>query len=401
MKKNKTMRAASVLTVATLLSTSIVSGTFAKYVSEGGAGDEARVAKWGVVINGSGNLFSKNYLTGTANTPTSNAATTEPLISKYDDGISVASSNDNMLVAPGTQSENGLNFGITGKPEVDARVKATVKAKDVYLAKGKYAVMTKAAVSAANFVDLVKGGLYFVNTNGNYELIEECFEEAEGIDSKESFEEARSKLYVKSGDAYNKVALNAEYNETATYYVSTYDSEGNYYYANTSVDFTTGEDYYPVKYSGVDGQTTANGIAASIFKGQLKAKTKTVDSKTVLDKDEYGNTVYEFTENYNANTDLAILETDDVTIGWVWDYHTNIDATWDDIDFKDTILGDIAASSIVVSLEVQNEGETNEVVVGIPITADPTTGFVTSAAGKEYGCIRTTFDIDIEAVQID
>ena len=47
MKKNKMMRLASVLLVLTLLSTSVISGTFAKYTTSDTGTDSARVAKWG------------------------------------------------------------------------------------------------------------------------------------------------------------------------------------------------------------------------------------------------------------------------------------------------------------------------------------------------------------------
>ena len=47
MKKNKMMRAASALMVATLLTTSGISGTFAKYVTSGNSSDYAHVAVWG------------------------------------------------------------------------------------------------------------------------------------------------------------------------------------------------------------------------------------------------------------------------------------------------------------------------------------------------------------------
>ena len=47
MKKNKMMRLAAVLLVCVLLTTSVISGTFAKYTSTYSAQDNARVAKWG------------------------------------------------------------------------------------------------------------------------------------------------------------------------------------------------------------------------------------------------------------------------------------------------------------------------------------------------------------------
>ena len=47
MKKNKMMRLASCLLVAILLTTSVISGTFAKYTTSANSSDSARVAKWG------------------------------------------------------------------------------------------------------------------------------------------------------------------------------------------------------------------------------------------------------------------------------------------------------------------------------------------------------------------
>lgn len=47
MRKNKMMRAASVLLVAVLLTTCAISGTFAKYTTTATGSDTARVARWG------------------------------------------------------------------------------------------------------------------------------------------------------------------------------------------------------------------------------------------------------------------------------------------------------------------------------------------------------------------
>ena len=65
MKKNKALRAASALLVLTLLTTSIIGGTFAKYTSRGSVNDTARVAKWGVDITTSGALYSDAYAIAT------------------------------------------------------------------------------------------------------------------------------------------------------------------------------------------------------------------------------------------------------------------------------------------------------------------------------------------------
>lgn len=52
MKKNKMMRIASVLLVAVLLSTCVISGTFAKYTSTSSGSDTARVARWSILVEG-------------------------------------------------------------------------------------------------------------------------------------------------------------------------------------------------------------------------------------------------------------------------------------------------------------------------------------------------------------
>lgn len=101
MKKNKMMRTASGLLVATLLTTSVISGTFAKYVSEGTGSDTARVAKWGVTAKVEGATFATAY-------DNENSAT-------------VKSADTEKVVAPGTE---GSLAGITlsGTPEVKVKV---------------------------------------------------------------------------------------------------------------------------------------------------------------------------------------------------------------------------------------------------------------------------------------
>ena len=61
MKKNKMMRAASGLLIATLLTTSVIAGTFAKYTTSADGTDTARVAKWGVKITANGDTFAEEY----------------------------------------------------------------------------------------------------------------------------------------------------------------------------------------------------------------------------------------------------------------------------------------------------------------------------------------------------
>ncbi|MBO4406467.1 MAG: hypothetical protein J5849_02095, partial [Clostridia bacterium] len=107
--KNKMMRIASVLMVAALLSTCVISGTFAKYVKSASAGDTARVAKFGVVITAEGELFATEY------------DLEEELLTDASFEHSVESSDEDKLVAPGTSGEAG-GITITGTPEVAVRI---------------------------------------------------------------------------------------------------------------------------------------------------------------------------------------------------------------------------------------------------------------------------------------
>ena len=117
MRKNKMMRAASALLVAVLLTTSTISGTFAKYVTEASGEDTARVAKWGVEVSASGTMFGKAYQ--------------DTIV---EDGVSSATVQSNHngsfaknVVAPGTKNDTGIQIAVVGKPEVDFTVKAEVK----------------------------------------------------------------------------------------------------------------------------------------------------------------------------------------------------------------------------------------------------------------------------------
>ena len=114
--KNKTMRAASILMVAVLLSTCAISGTFAKYVTSDNGTDTARVAKWGVTIDVFNDLTDPD--------------TDEMFGTQYDNEIStsvkkVLSSNGNDVIAPGTEGTLA-KVTISGTPEVVVDLKADV-----------------------------------------------------------------------------------------------------------------------------------------------------------------------------------------------------------------------------------------------------------------------------------
>lgn len=130
MKKNRMMRLASGLLVAVLITTSTISGTFAKYVTEAEASDSARVAKFGVVVTATGSLFDDTYINETGgNTPADAGELTVEASGK--------------AVAPGTKNDTGITFTVTGTPEVDVLLKVEATAtSDICLPDGKYSNMT-------------------------------------------------------------------------------------------------------------------------------------------------------------------------------------------------------------------------------------------------------------------
>ena len=108
MKKNYVMRFAAVLLVLVLLSTCVVSGTFAKYVTKGEATDTATVAKFGVTVTVSSDAFATEY-------------------DKDDTSVSIdktvkSSAADKDVLAPGTKGTLAT-LSITGTPEVAVNIK--------------------------------------------------------------------------------------------------------------------------------------------------------------------------------------------------------------------------------------------------------------------------------------
>lgn len=136
MKKNTMLRIASILLVVTLLSTCVISGTFAKYVTKAEGQDQARVAKWGVLVSVEGGVFADKY-----------AAEDEAYLEDGGEYSVVSSVEGEQVVAPGTNSEQvGANLvgAVTGTPEVAARYTLEGKdIKDVVLPAGTYTDYTQ------------------------------------------------------------------------------------------------------------------------------------------------------------------------------------------------------------------------------------------------------------------
>lgn len=113
MKKNKMLRLASALLVLVMLTTSIIGGTFAKYVTSDTANDTARVAKWGVKIDVTSDLFATSY-TMSADSTTVTVKTSE---------------DDEKLVAPGTTGK-GLAVKNSADSEPEVSYNMTIKLDD-------------------------------------------------------------------------------------------------------------------------------------------------------------------------------------------------------------------------------------------------------------------------------
>ena len=135
LKNNRTMRAAVLLLALVLITSCFVGGTFAKYVTSGTGGDQARVAKFGVTVAATDNsMFKTKYATDDQQANTAGIS------------ASVESTTKDNLVAPGTKADDAFIFSITGKPEVAVNVKIAIGAQmDVYLGAGTYPDLTTAA----------------------------------------------------------------------------------------------------------------------------------------------------------------------------------------------------------------------------------------------------------------
>jgi hypothetical protein len=342
MRKNKMLRLASGMMVATLLSTSVISGTFAKYVTTAKADDTAVVAKWGVTVSASGSLFGTQY---------SSANSTPVTAVDDEDSISVAASEEsNNLVAPGTKSENGLSFGISGQPEVSSTVSVAITAQDIYLAGGTYGVMVEATVNEVNFEDMCDNG-----------------------------------LYTESDGTYSK--FDGDYSSEETYYTLAYTAK------------VEEDGYYPVKYALDGGVSAEDSTVADI----AEAIAKAIDGDAGdTNEDSDAIAVYSISESYAPNDENFDFDLDSEKLTWEWtigesDYSDKTlgedEIEIDSVDAEDTILGDLMAGATVV-ISDGNDGYT---ILSVGDDEIVTIG----EAGNEVGSLKTEFNIAILVEQVD
>lgn len=392
MKKNKMMRTASGLLVATLLTTSVISGTFAKYTSQDSASDTARVAKWGVVIQATGNLYGTKYEHSATNI--ANSSTTSVSVQ----GEQIAPTN-NVVVAPGTENGVGMSFSINGKPEVATQVDVNVIGANVYLSAGDYGVMVECdAVTADNIGKLAANGLY--------------------ISTDET--------------TFTKVETTAN---AATFTANAGTSDLKYY---TIEDAVTAANYYPVEYT-LTGDTNASGNEdADTMGAVLTAIDNSLKTDAGMTADTSGTvtnryTVTKYSKEFDVNKNLADLKINNTHLTWKWEFENEGTATGDVASVKDrsdTILGQMMAMTvdnaatpagtdmkgIVVYATAGTEGTLANSYEAVKLKSDTVTVkslnsgaaakswtnyYVTNQADTTIANLSTFFYVDIIATQIN
>ena len=150
MKKNKMMRLASILLVCVLLSTSMISGTFAKYTTSIDSSDTARVAYWGFQSTNSmdlSGLFAASY-----------------------DNVKAENLKD--VMAPGTQGSAKFQFAYDENVTVNGS-EYTMKAPEV-----AYNFTITVEASCDELIKNNKNIVWKLDKNGGEELTWEEFVKA-------------------------------------------------------------------------------------------------------------------------------------------------------------------------------------------------------------------------------
>lgn len=133
MKKEKIFTVFFIMCIVLMVSLTLVSASYAKYITNASSGDSATVAIWGVNINAdSSKLFNQTY--------------------EKDEGNFVVNATSN-VVAPGT---SGIaTFEISGSPETSSIIMINFSAgSDVFLIKGTYLDLT---------TDNVKDDVFYIS----------------------------------------------------------------------------------------------------------------------------------------------------------------------------------------------------------------------------------------------
>ena len=354
MKKNTMMRVASIMLVLVLMTSSVISGTFAKYTTQDRADDSARVAKWGVELQVVGNLYGETYSATAGDSIIANDTTTGFTVQSKD------AAND--VVAPGTKNDNGFTFSLNGKPEVSGQVSATITHQNIFLKAGTYGLMVVVPAETINA--------------GNFH----------------EFTNLYVKTIVEGVNTYAAVAANAEYSDTAVY--CTFEDE-----------VVVANDYYPVEYA-MSGDVTNYNVGftgTDLTVDTLKAIAEQIGTKfgaaddTTKTESECKTTVTYSGKGFTPNQDLAAAEVialGNQRITWKWDFcqenSEHVGHAACDYCKADTILGNLMANEI----ENMNTMHACEVV---KLSGEK---YVAPVEFKDY-CLNTEFAIDIIVTQVN
>lgn len=356
MKKNRMMRLASILLVCVLLTTSVISGTFAKYTTQDSASDMARVAKWGVELQVVGNLYGETY----ADKDNGNVIYADNASEKF--SVQSKAATDD-VVAPGTKNEDGFTFSLQGTPEVAGEVTATLVHENVYLNAGKYGIMVQVpadVIDAENYNEFYVAG------------------------SNELWTGTKGGTYTLAG--------------------ATFDSSATYFTLEDYVDLTA--NYYPVEYAmigtgstvtsyntGYNEDLTVNTLAniseiIGSFFGTTITNESLVDGRT---SKTYSGTTF------LPNADLqTVVQLGNQEINWKWDFCQETTECGDgnaacNACKADTILGNLMAGTAL-------NGEVVKVEVGGTTAKAPV-----AAEGAQLNDfnLESYFSIDITVTQVD
>jgi len=389
MKKNKMMRAAAGVLVLTLITTCAFSGAMAKYVVSDYDTDSARVAKFGVVLGASGDLFGQSYNAGY----TANTAGVVQAWSEHNPTVAASTAGVN-LIAPGTRNDKGMTFFVKGTPEVSTVVDvdqpegdtangfaedADLVNTDVYLKEGKYSIMVK----------VVPGTVEITNDNRTdfYKLDTLQFTQLAAADLAD--------LGTGITEVYRRVEL-------------------------TNGTVSMSGDYYPIKW------TVKNTAGTAVIDGAQGAALMGTSTGSILEAVHNALTI----ANNTPNTPID----EKVNVTWRWDYGTAwadgaSDTTlpnWENttlIDLEDTTLGMLIAAGASATAttsvgsitdyyiavddgtdlnQVQyklidaGSGSANKVIVAFTGATDPT-----AWNGANVACLTATFGARITVSQAD
>lgn len=283
MKKTNSMRVAVAMLALTLITSCFVGGTFAKYTTSASGNDFARVAKFGVEIDAGKSAFLDKYEVADAEN------------AKFDGNYSVASSNGDKVVAPGTRGTIDL-FTLSGTPEVAVKVDVEMSdIESIYLKKISRTIYM--VVNTESWDEV-----FFITdmSTGNTKPMD--------IPDPDDQETLKS-LYDKRENELN-------------------DSWGGPDNADKGNPIkkveTDAYEYYPIVWSLIKNSDEATPVAT----GSL------ADIKAYIDENINGN-------DFEPGTNLADEIGGSYKLTWSWPFDVD--------DEKDTLLGDLGAGSVELS----------------------------------------------------